>query len=87
MDVPNEICVAVDADHVHMTKFDDQTNEEYQLIVREIREVSEPKPKCFAEAAEAGSLQRHDSLILNPSGPTKDSEQPTVDPKGMWRRS
>ncbi len=87
MDVPNEICVALDADHVHMTKFDDPINEVYQLVVRQIREVSEPEPMRFAEAVNAGSFKRHDDLILTSLGLIKVDERLTVDPKGMQRRS
>ena len=83
MDVLNETRVAVESDHVHMTKFDDATNEIYRLIVGKIRELLKPQAMEFAKADEAGTFQRHDELILKPPGPVYDDEQPTVDPEGM----
>ena len=83
MGVPNETCVPLYADHVHMTKFDDPTNEVYQVIVRVIREVGETEPKKLAEAGKAGVFQPWDDLIFNSLGLFKDREQRTVGPKGM----
>ena len=67
MDVLNETCVAIKSDHVHMTKFDDATNEIYRLIIGHIRELLEPHAVEFAKADEAGTFQRHDELILKTS--------------------
>ena len=83
MGVPNETCVALDADHVHMTKFDDSTNEVYQLIVGLMRETRETEPKKLVENGKACSFQRRDDLIVKPLGLAKDGEHLTVDPKGM----
>ena len=83
MGVPNETCVALDADHVHMTKFDDSTNEVYQLIVGLIRGVRDIEPKEMAEAGKAGSFQRRDDLVPTSLGLIKDDEQVTLDSKGM----
>ncbi|KAK0512397.1 hypothetical protein JMJ35_005525 [Cladonia borealis] len=80
MGVPNEICVALDADHVHMTKFDDSANEVYQLIVRLIREVPDRKPKKLAEAGKTGSFHHYDDLMLKSLGVIKDDEQLAVNP-------
>ena len=55
MGVPNETCVALDADHVHMTKFDDSTNDVYQLIITLMREIRGIEPKRLAEAGEAST--------------------------------
>ena len=57
MGVPNETCVALDADHVHMTKFDDSTNDVYQLIVALMREIRETEPNKIAEAGKACNFQ------------------------------
>ena len=83
MDVLNETRVAVESDHVHMTKFDDSTNEVYRLIVGQIRELLKPHAVEFAEANEAGTFQRHDELILKPTGLIYDDEKPAIDPEGM----
>ena len=83
MGVPNETCVAVDADHVHMTRFDDPTNEVYQLVVGSMRETGETAPKRHAEAGKACDFQRRDDLILRFSGLVKHDEHLTVHPKGM----
>ncbi len=83
MGAPNEICVALDADHVHMTKFDDSTNEVYQLIVGLMREVRGTEPKRLVEAGKACNFQRRNDLILKSLGLVKDGEHLTVDPKGM----
>ena len=83
MGVPNETCVALDADHVHMTKFDDPTNEVYQLIVGLMREIGETALKKHAEGGKACSFQRRDDLILKSLGLVKDDEHLTVHPKGM----
>ena len=64
MGVPYETCVALDADHVHMTRFDDSTNEVYQLIVGLMREIRETEPKRLAEAGKTCSFPRRDDLIL-----------------------
>ena len=80
---PIETCVALDADHVHMTKFYDSTHEVYQLIVELIREVRYNEPKKIAEAGIAGSFQQRDDLTLGVLGLMKDDEQFTIDPKGM----
>ena len=85
MDVPNETCVALDSDHVHMTKFDDPANEVYQLIVRQIRELLGPQTEGLSEAAKAGTFQRNDDLILRSSGLIKCDEQLTSDSEGMYR--
>ena len=85
MGVPNETCVALDSDHVHMTKFDDPTNEVYQLIVRRIRELSERQTEGFAEAAKAGTFQRNDDLILRSSKLIKYDEQLTFKSEGIHR--
>ena len=83
MGTPNEISVALDADHVHMTKFDDSTNEVYRLIVGLLREVRGIEPKRLAEAGEAINFRRRDDLILKSLELFKDNEHLTVDPKGM----
>lgn len=83
MDVLNETRVALKSDHVHMTKFDDPTNEVYRLIVEKIRELSKPQAEKFARADEASTFQRHDDLILKPPGLIYDDEQLTFDPEGI----
>ena len=83
MGVPNETCVALDADHVHMTRSDDPTNEVYQLIIGLMREIRNTAPKRHAEAGKACNFQRRDDLIVKFLGLVKDDEQITVHPKGM----
>ena len=83
MGVPNEICVPLDADHVHMTKFDDPTNEVYQIVVRVIREVGDTEPKKPTEAGKAAVFQSWDDLIFISLGQVEDREQRTVGPKGI----
>lgn len=83
MEALNETCVAIKSDHMHMTKFDDPTNEVYRLIVQQIRELLKPQVMELAEADEAGTFQPHDELILKPPGLIYDDEKHTFDPGGM----
>ena len=83
MSVSNEICIPLDADHVHMTKFDDSTNDVYQLIVGLIREVRDNEPKKVAKAGKTGVFQPCDNMVLKLLGLIKDREQRTVGSKGM----
>ena len=83
MGVPNETCVALDADHVHTTRFDDSTNEVYQLIVESIREIRETETKRLTEAGKACTFPRCDDLMLKFSGLVKDDQHLTFHPTGM----
>ena len=87
MSVANEMIVPLDADHIHMTKFDDPANEVYQLIVRLIREVPDSKPKKLAETGEEGTVHQYNDRILQSLGLNKDDEQLGLGPKGMQRKS
>ena len=81
--VPNETCVALDADHVHMTRFDDSTDEIYQLIVESMRGIRETEPKRLAEVGKACTCPRCDDLMLKLSGLVKDDQPLTFHPEGM----
>ena len=86
MGVPNETCVALDADHVHMTIFDDSTNEVYQLIVESMREIRETEPKRITEAGKARTFPQCDDLMLKLSGLVKDDQHLTFHLGGVYRR-
>ena len=83
MEVLNESRVAIQSDHVHMTKFDNSTNEIYRLLVRKIRELLKPQAVELAAADEGGTSQPHDEPILKPPGLIYDDEQHTLDPESM----
>ena len=87
MSVANEMIVPLDADHIHMTKFDDPANEVYQLIVRLIREVPDSKPKKLAETRKEDTVHKYSDRISKSLGLNKDDEQLGFDPKGIQRKS
>ena len=83
MEVLNETRVAIPSDHVHMTEFDNPTNDVYRLLVGKIRELLKPQAVELAAADEGGTSQPHDELIPKPRRLIYDDEQYTLDPKSM----
>ena len=78
MGMPNEYCVAVDADHMSMTKFKGSTNEAYQLFVEFILRNPTSKPKIRVES---GNIKTY-SNFWSSTNPRIDKEH-VVDAGGM----
>lgn len=49
MSLPNELIVALNSDHIQMTKFPNKNDLAYELIVRQILDITLSKPVQFGK--------------------------------------